>query len=68
MNCNLYSKAIRMNRLTEAQEAADILITNCPHCLIHFNCLKNEYTESEKRFKMKIVDFTEFIAKALLLE
>jgi len=68
MNCNLYSKAIRMNRLTEAQEAADILITNCPHCLMHFNCLKNEYAESEKRFKMEIFDFTEFITKALLLE
>jgi len=68
MNCNLYSKAIRINRLTEAQKTADLLITNCPHCLMHFNCLKNEYTESENKYNLKIMDFTEFIAKSLFLE
>ncbi|HUY01603.1 MAG TPA: (Fe-S)-binding protein [Candidatus Deferrimicrobium sp.] len=68
MNCNLYSKAIRMERLMEAQKTADILITNCPHCLIHFNCLKNEYRETENKYSIEIMDFTNFIAKALLLE
>jgi len=67
MNCNLYSKAIRMDRLLEAQQIADTLITNCPHCLIHFNCLKNEYAETEKKYTLEILDFKEFIAKALLL-
>jgi Fe-S oxidoreductase len=67
MNCNLYSKAVRMDRLLEAQDAAERLITNCPHCLIHFNCLKNEYAESDKKYSLEILDFKEFIAKALLL-
>ncbi|MHA1266320.1 MAG: (Fe-S)-binding protein [Candidatus Helarchaeota archaeon] len=67
MNCNLYSKAVRMNRLSEAQKAANILITNCPHCLIHFNCLKNEYSETEKKYTLEIIDLKEFLAKALLL-
>lgn len=68
MNCNLYSKAVRMDRLTEAQQTASTLITNCPHCLMHFNCLLNEYSESEKKYTLKIVDFIEFLAKALWLE
>ena len=67
MNCNLYSKAVRMDRLEEAQRTADRLITNCPHCIIHFNCLKNEYTESENKYTIEIMDFKEFIAKALFL-
>ncbi len=67
MNCNLYSKAVRMDRLQEAQDAADRLITNCPHCLIHFNCLKNEYSETENKYKLEIMDLKEFIAKALFL-
>jgi len=67
MNCNLYSKAVRMDRLLEAQSTAERLITNCPHCLIHFNCLINEYSESEKKYKLEIMDLKEFIAKALFL-
>ena len=60
MNCNLYSKAVRMDRLLEAQDTAERLITNCPHCLIHFNCLKNEYAESDKKYSLEIIDFKEF--------
>jgi len=67
IGCNLYSKTIRMNRLMEAQQKADILITNCPHCLIHFNCSKNEYSELEKKYNLEIMDFNEFIAKTLFL-
>lgn len=67
MNCNLYSKAVRMDRLSEAQDVGELLITNCPHCLIHFNCLKNEFTATDKSYKLEIMDLKEFIAKALLL-
>ncbi len=67
MNCNLYSKALRMDRLDEAQKTAELLITNCPHCLMHFNCLKNEYSETELKYKLDIMDLKVFIAKALLL-
>ncbi|MHA1129272.1 MAG: (Fe-S)-binding protein [Candidatus Helarchaeota archaeon] len=67
MNCNLYSKAVRMDRLSEAQRAAEILITNCPHCMMHFNCLKSEYSSTENKYALEIMDLKEFIAKALLL-
>jgi hypothetical protein len=31
-----------MERLDEAVNAAPTLVTNCPKCLTHFTCVKNE--------------------------
>jgi len=65
MNCNKYSKQLRLDRVREAAEVADILITACTKCLAHFRCLMAEPDKTEDLPDIKIVDFTEFVASKL---
>ena len=58
MNCNERSKALRYKRLKEAINAGDIMVTSCPKCILHFNCLQDDYEEFSN---LTILDFTEFI-------
>ena len=37
-NCDRFSEQIQIERLKEAKEAADTLITACPKCQIHLSC------------------------------
>ena len=69
LNCNKYVRAIRKLRLEEAEATgAEILITSCPKCNIHFNCLKNEYNEQNSyKPKIKIKDLAVFFAESLNL-
>ena len=70
INCNIETKTLRALRLTEAENTgADILVTTCPKCQMHFNCLINEFkTEpDEKKFNIAIEDFATFVAKAAYL-
>lgn len=65
MNCNDRSKALRVTRLNEAKSTgADILITTCPKCLAHFNCLKNE-KDSVYNYDFEIMDLSVFLARTL---
>lgn len=64
-NCNKYSKQIRLDRLKEASEVADILVTACSKCLAHFRCLMEEPDKTEGVPDIKIMDFTEFVANNL---
>ena len=63
-NCTDISRSIRAERLTEAKSTeADMLITSCPKCQIHFKC----YTNNEivqPQIKIDIEDITVFLAKA----
>lgn len=65
LNCNEYSKLIRIGRLKEAAAVADTLITGCPKCLIHFRCLITEPESIEGLPEIEIRDFTEFVASNL---
>ena len=65
MNCNKYSKQLRLDRVKEAAEVADTLITACSKCLSHFSCLMTEPERVEGLPDIKIVDFTEFVARNL---
>jgi len=65
MNCNQYSKQIRLDRVKEASEVADTLITACTKCLAHFRCLITEPGKTEDLPEIKIVDFTEFVSSNL---
>ena len=39
MHCDIHSKMIQASRLKEAkQTGADLLVTACPKCMIHFKC------------------------------
>lgn len=65
MNCNKYSRQLRLDRVKEAAEVADTLITACSKCLSHFSCLMTEPEKVEDLPDIKIVDFTEFVARNL---
>ncbi len=61
MNCNDRSKALRAFRLDEAKARdIDVLITTCPKCLLHFNCLKHEHTHE---YKFEIMDLVVFLGR-----
>ncbi|MHA1230141.1 MAG: (Fe-S)-binding protein [Candidatus Helarchaeota archaeon] len=67
-HCNLQTKLIRIDRLKEADNTADIVITTCPKCKIHFDCLLNEKdNENIEKFNVKVMDFSTILAKALFL-
>ena len=65
--CNDYSKAIRVDRLKEAQGVADILVTTCSKCQIHFNCTLSEKrsTGSEIRLNVQVMDIVTLVAEAM---
>ena len=65
MNCNECSKEIRLDRVREALQVADTLVTGCTKCLAHFRCLMAEPDKTEDLPDIKIVDFTEFVASNL---
>lgn len=63
-NCNEKSKALRYKRMLEAKDAGELLITSCPKCKIHFNCLKEDF---ENLQSIEIKDFSEFLVDHLEL-
>ncbi|MFX1449674.1 MAG: (Fe-S)-binding protein [Promethearchaeota archaeon] len=70
INCNIETKTLRSLRLTEAENTgAEILVTTCPKCQMHFNCLKHELKNDpkEKGFQIQIEDFATFVAKSAFL-
>ncbi len=58
MNCNEKSKALRYKRMLEAKAAGTIMVTSCPKCRIHLNCLQNDYEDISS---IEIMDFSEFL-------
>lgn len=55
MNCSNYSKRIQVMKLNEAKESgADLLITACPKCEIHFNCAMKEPPEVQRSEEIRI--------------
>ena len=63
MNCNEQTKALRIARMDEAAATgAKTLITTCPKCLAHFNCLKNE-KDAVKKYDLDVVDLSVFLAR-----
>jgi Fe-S oxidoreductase len=65
MNCSQISKQIQANRLGEAKATeADVLVTTCAKCQIHFNCaLKDQKLKEEMPFVIK--DLTEVVGESL---
>lgn len=62
INCNQNSKKMQLQRLDEAVNAAPTLVTNCPKCITHFNCVKNE-NGFEK--DIEFVDWTVIVSQTL---
>jgi heterodisulfide reductase subunit D len=65
LNCSQVSKQIQANRLREAKATgADVLITSCAKCKIHFTCaMQDQGLQEELKFKIK--DLTEVFAENL---
>ncbi|MFX1419900.1 MAG: (Fe-S)-binding protein [Promethearchaeota archaeon] len=58
MNCNERSKALRFKRLSEAKAVGIKMITSCPKCRMHLNCVKKDYDDFSS---IEIIDFAEFL-------
>ena len=65
MNCNERSKALRYKRFLEAKAIGSKMVTSCPKCRIHFNCLKKDY---ENIADVEIMDFSEFLVDMINLK
>ncbi|MHA1652116.1 MAG: (Fe-S)-binding protein [Candidatus Helarchaeota archaeon] len=64
--CNDFTKAIRVDRLKEAERTADCLLTTCSKCQIHFNCTLTERKSSElERINVEVKDIVTIIAEAM---
>lgn len=65
MGCGTYSKQIQIARLKEAKNTgADLLITSCPKCMIHFKCAQSD-KDVDKKAKINIQDLTTLVANNL---
>ncbi|HIE06398.1 MAG TPA: (Fe-S)-binding protein [bacterium (Candidatus Stahlbacteria)] len=49
ISCTVYAKKIQLRRLEEARNTgAEMLVTSCPKCQIHFSCTQQELPEAER--------------------
>lgn len=65
MNCGTVNKQIQSERLREASATgADVLLTFCPKCQIHFRCAMHDNRLGEE-LEIEIEDVTTFATKAL---
>ena len=61
MSCNENSRALRVNRFEEMRATgADIMLTSCPKCVSHFECLK---FEGDPKNDIEILDVVSFLAR-----
>ena len=66
-NCGSYSKKIREERLLEARATgAELLVTACPKCQIHFKCaMVDKGAEKGPDVKMEVMDLVNLVANAI---
>ena len=61
MSCNENARALRIERMEEIRSTgADMMITSCPKCVSHFECLK---FEGDERHDIEILDVVSFLAR-----
>jgi len=61
MSCNEDSRALRVARFDEVRATgADIMLTSCPKCVTHFECLK---FEGDPKNDFEILDVVSFLAR-----
>ena len=67
IHCDANSKALQLRRLKEAQDTqAELLLTACPKCLIHFSCSLEEDRRNGNAFEeLEVQDITLFAAGML---
>lgn len=66
IKCNDFSKALQLDRIKEAKDTADLLVTTCPKCQIHYNCTLQEKKENTSdEISLEISDLTNLIANMI---
>ncbi len=67
VNCDTYSHEMRVKRLLEAKATgAEILVTSCPKCQIHFRCaMNNRGEEKGPEVNIEVMDLANLVASAL---
>jgi Fe-S oxidoreductase/coenzyme F420-reducing hydrogenase delta subunit len=71
LNCGTFSKRIQEERMEEAVAAgADLMVTACPKCFSHFNCMLNEPGSDDTPPKpdIEVVDVSVLLSRTLGLE
>lgn len=64
-NCDRYAKKIQVQRLREARATgANVLVTACPKCRIHFACAMQD-PNLKKEIQIDMKDLTVLLAEAL---
>jgi Fe-S oxidoreductase len=64
-NCDRYAKKIQVQRLKEARATgADVLVTSCPKCQVHYRCTMNDPNIGDD-IAMELCDVAEIVAEAL---
>ena len=69
MSCDRYHKEVRMERLRDARRTgADLLVTTCPKCQIHWQCLASEkLATNPDEATMEMRDLAVLVAEAMNL-
>ena len=62
MSCNSRAKRAQLQRLNEAKEISETLVTPCPKCLIHYSCTMDE---KEKNPIVEVEDIIVTVANSL---
>jgi Fe-S oxidoreductase len=67
VSCGATARAIQVARLREARETgADVLVTACPKCRIHFRCaLRGRLPCDRDEVELAVEDLTSLVARAL---
>ncbi|MFH1151157.1 MAG: (Fe-S)-binding protein [Actinomycetota bacterium] len=67
ISCGATAKSIQMSRLAEAKATgADVLVTACPKCAIHFSCaLSGRVPVERSEVEIPIEDLTSLAVKAM---
>jgi Fe-S oxidoreductase len=65
-NCDRFAKRIQIDRLREARATgAEVLVTACPKCQIHFRCAMKDPNFSSE-ISIEMLDVAEVVASALV--
>jgi len=69
LSCNKYSKEVQIDRLMEAKATgADLLVTACPKCQIHWKCVTSEKLPvNPEEVTMEMRDLSVLVAEAMHL-
>jgi len=64
-NCDIFAKKIQVDRLREARATgAEIMVTACPKCQIHFSCAMKDPNLNEE-IEIEMRDVAELVADAI---